>query len=61
MKNRGGRPPKPPEERLSEILRFRATARETDRIYRKAIRRGQTTSEFLRSLLGRALETEDGT
>ena len=46
-----GRPPKDPATRLSEILRFRATEAEADAIYRAALKRGQTLSEYLRDRL----------
>jgi hypothetical protein len=50
-KHPGGRPPLPPEKRLSEILKFRATAAEADAIYREAIRERKSLPEYLRGRL----------
>ena len=52
---RTGRPPKPPAERLSEVLNFRVTPQEADSVYRYAIRHGLPLNALLRRILRRFL------
>jgi predicted HicB family RNase H-like nuclease len=46
-----GRPPKKPEERLSENCPFRCTKEEKDRILRAALRAGVSVNRLLRGYL----------
>jgi hypothetical protein len=50
MPKRGGRPEKPPHERLVP-LSLRVTADQADELYRRAIRSGKTAGEYVRALL----------
>lgn len=43
-----GRPRKPPEERLTELVVLRVTPAEADALYREALRRGEPLSTLLR-------------
>lgn len=43
-----GRPPKKPEDRLSETIHFRVTKAELDRIHIKAIRLGLSVNQLIR-------------
>lgn len=52
---RRGRPPKPDEQKLSEILNFRATKQEADAVYAFAIRHGKPLNVVLRAMLQRLL------
>ena len=52
---RRGRPPKAPEERLSESLSVRLTKAQADAAYRYAIRHGEPLDGVLRRLLVRLL------
>jgi hypothetical protein len=51
---RGGRPQKPAGERLVP-LPLRVTEAQADEIYRRAIRSGKTTGEYLRGVLSKVL------
>jgi hypothetical protein len=55
---RKGRPKLPEDQRLPEIIQFRARTAEADRIYRGALREGISVSAFLRSRLA-AILAED--
>lgn len=46
-----GRPPLPPEDRLSEVLPFRCTKEEADRIHKRALREGLSVNALLRQHL----------
>ena len=48
-----GRPPKPPDERLSEVLSFRVTPKDYDAAYRYAMKRGVPDSALLSEEHGR--------
>lgn len=48
----GGRPPKLPEERCTEVIQFRVTQAEADAIYKGANKRGQTVGNYLLSRAG---------
>lgn len=50
---RRGRPPKPADEKLSEVLNFRATKQEADSVYAFAIRHGKPLNTVLRAMLQR--------
>lgn len=45
-----GRPPKKPEDRLSENCPFRCTKAEKDRIIARALREGVSVNKLLRRL-----------
>jgi hypothetical protein len=49
---RGGRPPKP--ERLTEVVKLRLPAPETDELYREALRLDMSLSGYLRDLIRKA-------
>jgi hypothetical protein len=55
---RKGRPRLPEDQRLPEIIQFRAKTVEADRIYRGALREGISVSAFLRARLA-AILAED--
>ena len=46
---RGGRPPKPPGERRSEVIRFRVTPEEADDLYRRARAERTTVAALVRA------------
>jgi predicted HicB family RNase H-like nuclease len=46
-----GRPPKKPEDRLSEVIHFRVTKEEKDQLCVKALRAGLSLNEVLRRVL----------
>ena len=48
----GGAPGKPPERRRETVVRVRVTEAELVEIDRRAKQRGQTRSQFLRSMVG---------
>lgn len=50
-----GRPPKAPEERRDQVLRFRASVAEADLVYSLAVRAGLSVSDFLRAHLAPVL------
>ena len=54
-----GRPPKAPEQRLSEIVRVRMTPSEADSLYRFAIRHGRPLHDVIRAALRRLITTVD--
>jgi len=51
--SRGGRPPKAPGERMTEVLHIRFSLDEADAIYRGAVRAGQSVSEYVRDICRR--------
>lgn len=55
MKNKGGRPPKPPSERRSKWVLIRFTPGEHRKLFSHAKRLGVTTAHFLRELALRAI------
>ena len=55
-KPRGGRPPLPPEVRLSETLKLRVTKREADAVYQLAIKHGVSLNAVLRTILQRLID-----
>jgi hypothetical protein len=54
---RGGRPPKPSQERKTELISFRVTQVEADAIYCGALQRGQTVGDYLLERAGFRMDT----
>ena len=52
---RGGRPAKPDEERLTEVINFRTTKATADALCRGAIRARMSVNQYVRDLVSRAL------
>jgi len=57
-RRKGGRPPKPESERLSEQLPLRATKEEADLVILRARRMGLTTCAYLRLKMREVLAAE---
>lgn len=49
-RNVGGRPPKPPAEKMSAVVGFKLTPTDRDRLYRLATAAGRGVSEVLSQL-----------
>jgi len=47
-----GRPPKPPEERCTELIQFRVTRDEFDAICKGAFQRGEKLGQYILRLAG---------
>lgn len=55
-KPKGGRPPLPPDQRLSEPFSIRLTKPQADALYRYAVTHGEPIDAVLRRVLVRVLE-----